>query len=423
MFDERLFEPYAAAYFTGRFYFDVHPPLGKLLIAGAAKLLGVHAATLGQADPAVVLRVLPALAGAALVPLMWLMLRQLGAGRAAAALGATLVLLDNALLVQSRFILLDTMLMAFGVGAITLYLAARVRAGPTRFALLAACGVCAGASASVKWTGLAALGLVLLALLTAVASGRRRPSLVVAEAATVIATAAAVYVASFAIHFALLRNSGSGDAWMPPAFQATLRGNPRYDPAARQSLLESLVVLNRAMARAHHSIPAAHLAFASKWYTWPLMLRPLHYWTGDALPAGRAANIHLFGNPVVWYGALIGMIVAIVVAARAESPLSGHRAATAFLTAGFAINYVPFAFVSRELFIYSYLPALLFAIALASYGAGEMFRWNSAPARVNARAAFWLIVAAVAVGFVIVAPISYGWSVPAGSIYSFSVYP
>ncbi|HEV8216525.1 MAG TPA: phospholipid carrier-dependent glycosyltransferase, partial [Gemmatimonadaceae bacterium] len=44
VFDEAYYEKFAGAYFTHKFYFDVHPPLGDLMYAGIAKLLQVSPA-------------------------------------------------------------------------------------------------------------------------------------------------------------------------------------------------------------------------------------------------------------------------------------------------------------------------------------------------------------------------------------------
>jgi len=42
VFDEVHFGKFVAGYFTHQYYFDIHPPLGKLLIAGIAKIAGVN---------------------------------------------------------------------------------------------------------------------------------------------------------------------------------------------------------------------------------------------------------------------------------------------------------------------------------------------------------------------------------------------
>src|SRR5690349_12525836 len=118
VFDEAYYEQFAGAYFTHAFYFDVHPPLGNLMYAALARLLHVAQTPLTTPSPAPVLRLLPATFGALAIPLVYLILSQLGVGRRIATLGAAAVLLDNALLAASRFILLDTFLIGFGLAAI-----------------------------------------------------------------------------------------------------------------------------------------------------------------------------------------------------------------------------------------------------------------------------------------------------------------
>ena len=67
---------------------------------------------------------------------------------------------DNALLVESRFILTDSMLMLFGLGAVHFYLIARSIEGRRRWVWWSPAVLSGGAAASIKWTGLTALALV-----------------------------------------------------------------------------------------------------------------------------------------------------------------------------------------------------------------------------------------------------------------------
>ena len=155
---EELVEADALRYLDGSYYFDLHPPLGKLLLAGWAKLAGVTA-TAQSTDPVVVLRVLPALAGTALVAVFYQLLRELTASRKVATFGAALLLLDNAILVESRLILVDSMLLLFGIGALTCYLASQRHTGRAHWMLLISSAILAGMAVSEHPAAVAGWGV------------------------------------------------------------------------------------------------------------------------------------------------------------------------------------------------------------------------------------------------------------------------
>src|SRR3990167_5484716 len=122
VFDEVHFGKFVAAYSTGQYYFDIHPPLGKLMIAGLVKLTGVNPvfdfSQIGENLPTNTLfamRFLPAFFGALFVLafswLAWLISRN----KTVALIAGFLMLLDNAVLAQSKFILVDIFLIFFEV--------------------------------------------------------------------------------------------------------------------------------------------------------------------------------------------------------------------------------------------------------------------------------------------------------------------
>src|SRR3989338_8888934 len=128
VFDEVHFGKFITGYFTHEYFFDIHPPLAKLLLSGMGYLSGFQPgfsfAEIGQkfTDHTYLwLRLLPTLAGALLPLVVFYLVLKLGYSRWAATTAGLLTALDNALLVQSRFILLDSFLLIFGFSALLFY--------------------------------------------------------------------------------------------------------------------------------------------------------------------------------------------------------------------------------------------------------------------------------------------------------------
>jgi dolichyl-phosphate-mannose-protein mannosyltransferase len=414
--DEIHFERHAGHYLAGTHYFDVHPPLGKLLFAAEARFFGIPASTLLGGAPATALRILPALLGALVAPLVYVLLRQLGAARRVATLGAFAVLFENALLVDMRLALLEPFLISFGLCAITLFLAARHRQASQRLALLALSAVFAGCAISVKWTGASALGVILTTWLFDVWSTRpaRPPAKrMTGELSLMVGIPIVIYVASFAIHFALLRHSGVDDAVMSGRFRATLIGNPAYVPEARMSLFAKLRDVHRAMARGNRTLEYVVHPASSPWYTWPIMKHPILFWQSGTQPR---SSLILLGNPVVWWGGGIAVLVAGALLWRRRDRLRRHQFAIAFLVGGFLLNYVPFIAIRRVMYLYHYLFSLVWLAALAVMGLSVVASWNEPGDDVLCRFTsrrsailYWSVAGAVLVGFLFFLPFTYGW--------------
>lgn len=408
VFDEVYFKAFAGHYLDGHYFFDIHPPLGKLLLAGWAHICGINASTLAN-TASLPLRVVPALFGIALVPIVWAIIRLLGGSRRSAFLGGFLILLDNALIVESRFILTDTILLATGLGAILCYLIARRFSTNFYYFWLTSSALLAGASFSTKWTGLTALTLVILIwfydsrsyFYTAKWFG---------QFAILILVPLSLYVTLFAVHFALLPNSGEGDAFMSARFQSTLIGNTNYSPLAKMSFPAKFVELNQEMYQANKTLTATH-PYGSHWYSWPLELRPIYYWQGDAQSDGKQGNIYLLGNPAIWWGTLVATICGLIIYFRRGAlRKSRNTKGIALILIAYFINYLPFAAVTRVMFLYHYFFSLIFEIILA------VLLWDFIAIRLEKtksnirllKVLYIVILAVVALSFIYFAPLTYG---------------
>jgi dolichyl-phosphate-mannose-protein mannosyltransferase len=413
VFDEVYFREYALHYKSGVFYFDVHPPLGKLLLAAWAGIAGVDA-TFADKDPATVMRVLPALAGAALVLVIYAIIRQLSGNRRAATFGAALVLFENALVAESRLILIDSMLLVFGFAAISVALAARGRTGRSYWILFATSAALAGCAAATKVIGLSALGMIGLLWLFDVV--RQRPAWKVraGQFAVLALVPFTVYALTFAFHFAFLtKSSKTFDAYMSAEYQSTLKGNPQYRADAHMSFPERFIDLNRTMQNAQNSLNNGTHPYRSKWTSWPVMKRGVYLYLQPGKD-GKSRYIYTLGNPIVWWGVLLGAAAILIGWIARPARFRAVKWPLIFLGVGWMANYLPFAFIERPMFLYHYFYALVFSIAFVAVGLGALLKWNDEgerPFRFATRASalgYWGLLGAVLFGFLYFSPITYG---------------
>lgn len=99
VWDEAHFGKFGSHYLKREFYFDVHPPLGKMLVGLAGLLSGYDGnfefksgAEYGDAVPFVAMRVMMATFGVAMVPLGWYTAVELGMTSWATHLVALMIL-------------------------------------------------------------------------------------------------------------------------------------------------------------------------------------------------------------------------------------------------------------------------------------------------------------------------------------------
>lgn len=412
VFDEVYFKSFAGYYLKGQFFFDIHPPLAKLIFAAFAKISGIGADALLN-TPAVGLRIVPALAGVIIVPLVWGILRQLGARREFAFIGAFAVVFDNALLVESRFILTDSLLLMFGLAALYAYLIYRKSNSKHRRLLFIFSVTSAGAALSIKWTGFTALLLILMIWAWDFTGSKKEWKRKLIELVLIIIIPAIVYIGSFWIHFALLTRSGTGDTYMNQKFQLTLKGNPIYQPDAKSNFASNFIGLNKEMYSANIRLNSDH-PYASHWYSWPLQIRPIYYWTESLSANQRVGNIYLIGNPVIWWGVITAALIGIGYAIYKKINFSQKSIkALSFISAGYLLNFIPFGAIHRPMFLYHYFFAFIFSLLFVCILWDEITNYLFLKKSISKESiwkALLLISIAIVVGFLWFAPLTYGIS-------------
>ncbi|KAJ5231964.1 hypothetical protein N7468_004920 [Penicillium chermesinum] len=241
--DEAHFGKFGSHYLKREFYFDVHPPLGKMLVGLSGYLAGYNGSfefKSGEKYPEDVdytfMRAFNAMFGVVCIPLAYYTARELNFRRAAVWLVTLMVLCENSYATISRFILLDSMLLCFTFTT-TLCWARFHRLQRASFSLqwwlwLSLTGLSIGCVCSVKWVGFCVTALVGLYTIEDLWNKFGDLKMPPATLAThlfariggLIVIPLLVYLCSFYLHFLILSNSGPGDAQMSSLFQANLRG-------------------------------------------------------------------------------------------------------------------------------------------------------------------------------------------------------
>ena len=345
--------------------------------------------------------------GTALVPLIYVIALRIRPDRFFAAAAALLMTFDGMCFVQSRIGMIDAVALAFLLLAYWVFhvhLGSRTNRRWWWTAILL--GLCLGLSVAAKWTTLAALGTMLVVLIGGwLGCGRRRqpqgPSGPEPAAPAprvgprdwlarpifyvllLVAMPALIYGLSWFRYNSIPQCSVSTDGGgeVPSLCTAT---NPGPGPALRLTSVEAgplrvwvpsrldlglylhQVYVHDQWAYDYHAHLTATHPYGSKWYSWPLLLRPVAYYYQDGLgtasicppppsaPLATASNpnctlrseVFNLGNPAIWWFSIPCLLYCAVVAIRERSWPA------ALIVVAFLAAWLPFVRVTRVMFLY-----------------------------------------------------------------------
>lgn len=146
-----------------------------------------------------------------------------------------------------------------------------------------------------------------------------------------------------------------------------------YDITNIVQYTKDVIDYNVHMFQYHNDLVASH-PYQSAWYEWPLIIRPIWYaWNESTVQMGAVSSISAFGNPFVWWGGLIAMIVTLIFAIKKKDKIAW------FIVIGYLSVYLPWVYITRITFIYHYYPAVIFLVLALAYVANkitEKWKWG-----------------------------------------------
>ena len=335
-----------------------HPPLGKAIIALGVTIFGM--CPFGW-------RVMPALFGAMMLPLMYLLGKRLLRRSDLAFLGAALFALDTMHFAQTRIATVDVFIVFFILLMavfMTDYLQTDFVRTPLRKQLipLGACGLSFGFGVASKWTGLyAGVGLALLFFGHLISAGVKINSddkekrLYWSRFWKTILFCCLFFVAIPAIIYYL--------SYIP--FYRYEASRSAGDYGFRESV-HTLLIQQQSMFSYHSNLTATHLC-QSSWFQWPFMERSVWFYSGHDALTDRFSEIITIGSPAVCWISAVGMLALITesVFGGWEKYTGERKRSIVILLVFAAANLLPWVTVPRCTFAYHFFPTLPFMLLSA----------------------------------------------------------
>lgn len=320
-----------------------HPPLGKLFISAGIALFGMT--PFGWRIPGTLL-------GIAMVPLMYLFGKRCFGRTEYAFITAFLMAFDFMHFTQTRLATIDV----FGVFFIILmyyfmyryYVMSFYRTSLVKTLIpLGIAGLCFGIGSAGKWIGLyAGAGLAVILVL----SLRERYKEYRAQKR----------------QLPFIRNTWITLAWccvfflLVPAAIYVCAYIPFMQVPGPGHGLRNVIEFQKFMYNYHSHLVATH-PFASSWWEWPLIRKPIWYYAGSFLPEGRKSSIVAMGNPAVWWLGIAAASSCLYLAIKRKDKR------LIFVLTGLAAAYLPWIGVSRLTFIYHFFASVPFLILCIVY--------------------------------------------------------
>lgn len=353
VFDEVYFPVFANRYLTGLDVFDVHPPLGKFIIAVGIWLFG---------NVGIGWRIMPAIFGTILPFLLGALAWKLFKSRITTLLVIAFAFLDGLFLAYSRTGLMDGILVSF---IILFPLVCLWVQGKGWWWLIS--GISLGLAISIKWPALAVVFLL--------------PWLIKTRGQ------------SFRVTYRQILGMGL----VAGALYLVIVGYSEYLDGARgiQGIWQATMEWNWQAYNYHSTIKATH-PWSSAWWGWPLQLRPVLF-LYDVQPDKSIQWMSTLGNPILWWSAttaviwsviylIVGWVKRLILGKRwgwlvqgsslwqlagAEAKLSHPLV---MLLVGYFAFWLPWGVIPRVVFQYHYFPSYAFALIILAYWLGRLWR-------------------------------------------------
>lgn len=402
IFDEIYHARTAKEYIDGRYsYENTHPPLGKFFISLGIRAFGMN--PFGW-------RIAGALFGIAMLPFLYIFGKRMLKKTWLTTAVTLLFAFDFMHFVQTRIATIDVFITFFVILMyFFMYLYSQMSFYDTplekTFRPLALCGISMGLGCASKWTGVyAGLGLAVIFFATMYQRFREYQYAKTHPDGSTNGISHNMIVKKFPAYTKKTILFCCLVFVVIPACIYTLSYIP-FNDSSGNGLFTQMINNQKTMFNYHSQLVSEH-SFSSKWYQWPIMSRPIWYYSGkvsDTVYEGISA----FGNPLVWWVGIPAFMYMVYLA------IANKDRTARFLTIGYLAQYLPWVFITRTTFIYHYFPSVPFVVLMIGYSMSCIVKENK-----KLRIAAFVYVAAAIGLFVLFYPVLSGHGIDKNFVYT-----
>ena len=341
-----------------------HPPLGKVLMMIGIQLFGMT--PFGW-------RFMGALIGVLMLPVMYLLAKQLTKSTKLSFIAMFLMAVDSMHFTQTRIATIDSYAV-FWIMVMYLFMIRFFQMpwhSPKDFRKslipLGLCGITMGIAWATKWVGLyASVGLAVLFFWSlyrrwqeyrcALECRKEDHTGICAGTIGIFRTALVGSIAFCMIFFVLIPVL---IYYFSYYWHLQSHGVASFGDMFSADHIRTVLNLQQSILNYHAGLGGDTHYFRSEWYEWPIIWWPMWYYSGSQYVASNVvSSISCMGNPAVWWFGLAALIfVAVRLCNIRRAPKS-----YAIIVIGFASQFLPWVLVPRSTFIYHYFASVPFII-------------------------------------------------------------
>jgi len=380
-FDETFFGNFTNYYIHKKYFIDIHPPLGKLILFWGSRIVGydgsIEFGVTGNGltnSIYISLRLIPAVFASLCPPLLYAFSRTFGFSITASITSSLSMCMEALMIIEGKFLLTDSILHFFvclSMYSMSLFFreSTNQRKGWMQFGFICLSISLASSTKQTAW-GLIPIAMYVIIMsslinlddhmLTSFLFG------IIIKIIILLLSVCIVYFGAFVVHIHHLTEISDESVHICPGISKNQKNRTEeWEKCKSQNIISKIYSLMKHMHYCNMN-SISYKSFSTKWWEWPFMRGELitYFFKGE----NRTYLVHNICNTLSGFLSMFSFLLSLVFSLYKKSPKSYRNSiVSSILAFGFLVSWLPFYFIPRSTYLYHYCIPLVFVIAFNSY--------------------------------------------------------